>query len=365
NRTQILEGNYTISFTNTTEFTDSNYFIPQNISVTQTIGNTTYIEVTAIERIINVKVHAYDIKDIYNTSRTEISDNILNISLTNDTGITLNKTGDANSIITSNGIANFTTLYEGIYRINASGLNYTSDNETTFNTTEPGFSNTPQDIFLKKINMAYINESVLSGGSAIGGAQINLYWNSTTLLETMTTDIYGRAMIPVNTTIYNSTLHLEISKTGYVTKTTAQFSINIGDIYDNTTSITLEGSGYTPPGGSSSSSSDSSPSTYFPPSPPTQDNDTIDDTDLIQKIYEYPETQEEIETEIRDNIGLNSMLNEYFGDLSEEDIYEISIETETGIKDFEISRDIYTDEEGKTVIGINAYYTGDSTIETL
>ncbi|MCK4928065.1 MAG: hypothetical protein KAS11_06320, partial [Candidatus Aenigmarchaeota archaeon] len=330
NRTQILSGNYTISFTNTTEFTDNNYFIPQNISATQTIGNTTYIEVTAIERIINVTVHAYDIKDIYNASRTEISGNTLNISLTNDTGITQNKTGDANSIITSNGIANFTTLYEGVYRINASGPNYTSDNKTTFNTTEPGFSNTPQEIFLKKIDMAYINETVLSGGSAIGGAQVNLYWNSTMLIETMTTDTYGRAIIPVNATIYNSTLHLEISKTGYVTETTAQFSINIGDIYDNTTSMTLEGSGYSPPGGSSSDSS-SPPSSYFPPSPPPQDNDTAEDTDLIQKIYEYPETREEIETEIRDNTGLNNMLNEYFGDLSEEDIYEISIETETGI----------------------------------
>ena len=366
NRTQVLSGNYTISFTNATEFTGSNYFIPQNISVTQTIGNTTYIEVTAIERIINVTVHAYDIKDIYNTSRAEISGNTLNISLTNDTGITLNKTGDANSIIAGNGIANFTTLYEGVYRINASGSNYTSENETMFNTTEPEFSNTPQDIFLKKTDMAYINETVLSGGSAIGGAQVKLYWNSTTLLESIATDSYGRVIIPINATVYNSTLHMEISKTGYVTKTTAQFSISIGDIYDNTTSITLETSTPPPPGGSSSDSS-SPPSTFLPPptAPEPEDNDTVEDTDIIQKIYEYTEALEEIESKIKDNAGLNNMLSAYFGDLSNEDIYTISRETETGIKDFEISRDIYTDEEGNTVIGINAYYTGDSTIESL
>lgn len=358
NKTQILEGNYSINFTDTTEFRDNDYFVPQDITITQTIGNTTYVEVTAIERIINVTVNAYDLKDIYNTSKTQITDNAFNISLTNDTGLTSNKTGAPNTIITADGIADFTDIYDGIYRINTSNTNYTSDNETIFNTTSQNF-NSDQDIYLKQNDMAYINITILSGSTPIDGAQAKLYWNTTTLLTASTTDTLSRAMLPVNATVYNSTLHLTISKTGYITKTTTDFNITIGEIYNNITTLSIE----VPVDNSGSSGNTRSPSpTGILPPAPAIDNNTEDDTnpsqDIITITYSYINYEDEIKKIITDNINIYSILEKALGQLSENQITQIAQNTETKSNYIEITRDISLDSNGNAIIGINTHYTG-------
>ncbi|NOQ55550.1 MAG: hypothetical protein GQ477_01955 [Nanohaloarchaea archaeon] len=360
NKTQILEGNYTITFTNTTEFTDNNYFIPQNISTTQTIGNTTHIEVKTIERIINVTVNTYDLKDIYNTSRTKIADNTITISLTNETGLTSNKTGDPNTKITNDSTARFTSIYDGIYTINTSSINYTSDNITTFNTTSTNF-NTEQNIYLKQNYMAYININILAGSTPISNAQATLYWNATTMITTGTSDQTGRIMLPVNASIYNSTLHIKISKTGYVTKTTADFNITIGEIHNNITSLSLEVPTYTP---NNNKPSSSSPSSILPP-PTTSDNETnnntennTDTTQDIPTTYTYTDNKEEIEQIIKNNINIYNLLEQSLGQLSENQIATIAQNTETYGKYIEIKRDIIIDENGMSIISLDIHYTG-------
>ncbi|MBW6461530.1 MAG: carboxypeptidase-like regulatory domain-containing protein [DPANN group archaeon] len=369
NKTQILKGNYNITFTNTTEFTDNNYFIPQKITITQTIGNTTYIEVTAIERIINITVNAYDLKDIYNTSKTQITNNTITVSLTNNTGLTLNKTGDPNTIITTNSIANFTDLYDSIYRINASSINYTSDNETTFNTTATDF-NTEQDIYLKQNDMAYINITILSETTPISGAQTTLYWNATTLLTNSITDAQGRVMLQVNATAYNETLHLIISKTGFITTTTIEFNITVGETYNNITQISLTPLCTT----CSSSSSRDSPSAGF--SAPTTITPTKNNTynttdtdsndnylkDITDITYTYNDNNIEIKKIINNNLNIYSLLEKYFGKLSETDILSISQDTEKIGKYIEITRDITLNENGNEIIGINTHYTGNEVL---
>ncbi|MEA3229819.1 MAG: carboxypeptidase-like regulatory domain-containing protein [archaeon] len=322
----------------------------------QTPGNTTQIKITAKERIINIYVKAYHLEDIYNLSRTEITDDSLNISLTNETGITFNRTGNLNSIITTDGIANFTGIHDGTYRINVTGTNYTFDNLTTFNTTAQGFCNEPK-IFLKKNQAGYINITIISGSIPLTDATVKLFWNSTTQLSSKTTGNSGRAIFSVNPTIHNSTLYIQASKAGYVTKDTAVFNLTAGEVNSIILSLAVQSTGQT----GSSGSSRSRPSIIS--SPNITENETAAQKNVSDQTereeYKYTETSTEIENSIEQNQDLNNLLEQHFGELSEKDMQEIAQETKNINKYITLTRDIHTDKNGKTVIGLNIYYKKD------
>lgn len=237
------------------------------------------LNVTADLKLRNIEVNVYDYKDVYNAGRQKIDNSTFNITLVNATsGATL----DYNT--TSTGSATFTGVADGVYNVSAEETPF-----TVYNDPEPASIDTADpeaktvELFPTKAGYGYANVTVMEAGVAVSGASVTLYNSSSASIDSSSTSSNGMAMLEADTTLYNSSLTVTASKSGYYSNTSSAFGLTAGGV--EAISLSLE---KLPPGdGGGGTGFTGGFAPYFPPQEETEEYDvTASASDVLDSLIE-------------------------------------------------------------------------------
>jgi hypothetical protein len=172
--------------------------------------------------------------NIYDRKGSTITESV-NIALWNATGIALNTTGSYINQSTTGGSVTFYGIPDGVFTIAANTQNYTNQN-MTFDTSQGVYT---KSFYLLKNNYGYVNVTVWKSdfSTKLSGASVSFFTGSTNL-DTGNTDSSGNIMLGTDTTVYNSSLAVAVSLSGYSGNTTSTFSLSNQEVKNVTVVLT-------------------------------------------------------------------------------------------------------------------------------
>ena len=225
---------------NYTAAANSSAYFARLYNFTSSRSNENYaITLTMSER--RVVVHLYDLRG------TVITENIT-VGIRNQTGVAINLLGQSLANTTTTGNVTFSNVSDNsFYNITANGTSGTGNYTTISNKTINTFTdNTTIVLYLKKNQMGYFNIT-----TSPAGAGADLRYNGSTI-DSGTSDSNGRIILWANTSMYNSSLYVVVSKSGYSDSTSGPYSLAELEVKNLSVSMSATSTGTTGTSGSGS-----------------------------------------------------------------------------------------------------------------
>lgn len=176
---------------------------------------------------------------------------LVEVRIYNSTDIETNITGDLMYHNTTTGATIFNCIRDGIFNVSVVSENYTAQNWTLDTSLGPYV----YTFHLIRTGIGYFNITIRDNDTlaAISGATVTLY-NLTDTVTSGTTGSDGRLTLQTNVSVYNESLYVNASYTGYDANLTGPYNITAGEIKNIVLTI---------------SQTPVSPPPYTPPPPPS------------------------------------------------------------------------------------------------